>query len=56
LRSFWLEAVIGYAVTPWVRLEAFYGGVNQTIDRPGGETDRNRIGFQVSTAKPLRIR
>ncbi len=56
LRSLWIEGTIGYAVTPWVHVEAFYGGTHQTIDRPGGVLDRNRIGFQVITAKPVRIR
>jgi uncharacterized protein (PEP-CTERM system associated) len=56
LRSIWIEGTIGYAVTPWVHVEAFYGGTHQTIDRPGGVLDRNRIGFQVVTAKPVRIR
>ena len=56
LRSFWVEGSIGYAVTPWVRLEGFYSGTHQAIDRPGGVLDRNRIGFQVITAKPVRIR
>jgi len=55
LRSFWIEGSIGYAATPRVRIEAFFAGTRQTIDRPGGETDRNRIGFQVITAKPMRI-
>ena len=56
LRSVWIEGTIGYAVTPFVHVEAFYGGTHQTIDRPGGVLDRNRIGFQVITAKPVRIR
>jgi hypothetical protein len=56
LRSVWVEGTIGYAATPWVHLEVFYGGTHQTIDRPGGQLDRNRIGFQVITAKPVRIR
>ena len=56
LRSVWLEGTIGYAATPWVHLEVFYSGTQQTIDRPGGQIDRNRIGFQVITAKPVRIR
>jgi hypothetical protein len=47
---------VGYAATPWVRFEAFYGGTHQTIDRPGGTLGRNRIGFQVTTAKPVRVR
>jgi len=56
LRSVWIEGTIGYAVSPSVHLEVFYGGTHQTIDRPGGQLDRNRIGFQVVTAKPVRIR
>ncbi|HKB13227.1 MAG TPA: hypothetical protein VKD69_21330 [Vicinamibacterales bacterium] len=56
LRSFWLEAAVGYAVTPTVHVEVFYGGTRQTIDRPGGEMDRNRVGFQVTTSKPMRVR
>jgi hypothetical protein len=56
LRSYWIEGSVGYAATPWVRFEGFYSGSHQTIDRPGGELDRNRIGFQVITAKPMRIR
>lgn len=56
LRSFWIEGALGYAMTRYARLEAFYGGTHQTIDRPGGVIDRNRFGFQVITAKPMRIR
>jgi hypothetical protein len=55
LRSYWIEGTFGYAATPWVHIEAFYSGTHQTIDRPGGILDRNRIGFQVTTAKPVRV-
>ena len=55
LRSVWIEGTLGYAMTPWAQIEAFYGGTHQTIDRPGGEVDRNRFGFQVTTTKPMRI-
>lgn len=55
LRSLWLEGTLGYAATPWVHLEMFYAGTRQTIDRPGGTLDRNRIGVQVTTAKPVRV-
>ena len=55
LWSYWLEGTLGYAATPWVHLELFYAGTRQTIDRPGGTLDRNRIGFQVTTAKPVRV-
>jgi hypothetical protein len=56
LRSYWVEGSVGYAATPWVRFEVFYAGTRQTINRPGGELDRNRVGIQVITAKPVRIR
>jgi hypothetical protein len=56
LRSFWLEGSVGYAATPMIRIEGFYSATHQNIDRPGGQSDRHRIGFQVVTAKPMRIR
>jgi hypothetical protein len=56
LHSWWIDGSIGYSVQPWMRLEGFYSGVRQTIDRPGGDLNRNRIGFQVVTGKPVRIR
>ena len=55
LRSYWAEGTLGYAASPWVHLELFFAATRQTIDRPGGTLDRNRIGFQVTTAKPVRI-
>lgn len=55
LRSYWLEGTLGYAMTPWIHLEMFYAGTRQTIDRPGGTLDRNRIGFQLTTVKPVRV-
>jgi hypothetical protein len=56
LRSNWVEGNFGYAATPWVHLEMFFAGTRQTIDRPGGIVDRNRIGFQITTAKPVRMK
>lgn len=56
LRSWWIDGTIGYSVQPWARIEGFYNGVRQTIDRPGGDLDRNRLGFQIVTGKPVRIR
>jgi hypothetical protein len=56
LRSFWIEGSICYAATPWVRIEGFYGGTHQIIQRAGGTLDRNRAGVQVVTARPMRIR
>jgi hypothetical protein len=56
LRSLWINVSVGYALHPAVRIEGFYEGAHQVIDRPGGVTNRNRLGFQLVTAKPLRIR
>jgi hypothetical protein len=56
LKSTWISANVGYALRPWIRFEGFYDGTHQSIDRPGGQLDRNRVGFQIVTAKPMRIR
>jgi hypothetical protein len=56
LRSRFFEASIGYLVQPWVRIEGSYGSSYQTTALPGGTMDRNRLGIQVITAKPMRIR
>jgi hypothetical protein len=56
LRSFWVEGSVGYAATPWVRIEGFYAGTQQTIQRAGGTLGRNRAGVQVVTARPVRMR
>ncbi len=56
LTSIWVGGVAGYAVRPWLRVEGFYGRTQQNIDRPGGRLNRNRLGIQVVTATPVRIR
>jgi hypothetical protein len=56
LHSFWIEGNIGYAWQPWLRIEGFYAGSRQTIDRPGGLVDRRHIGVQIVTSNPVRIR
>jgi len=56
LESQWFEASIGYLPQPWVRIEGYYGGASQTTTLPGGTLDRNRLGVQVITSKPVRIR
>ena len=55
LRSVWVEGTVGYAATRWVRIEGFFAGTHQNVDRPGGVLNRNRLGVQVVTAKPMRI-
>ena len=56
LRSTWIQSTLGFMATPWAGFEMFYTGTHQTIDRPGGQLERRRFGFQVITAKPVRIR
>src|SRR5437867_212007 len=56
LKSIWVEGAFGYALQPWAHLEAFYSGAHQTIDALGIVYSRNRIGFQIVTAKPMRVR
>jgi hypothetical protein len=56
LRSTWIAGSAGYALRPWIRFEGFYDGTAQNIDQPGGQMDRNRVGFQIITTRPMRIR
>ena len=55
LTSWWFTTGVGVGLTPWLRVEGFYSGSRQTIDRPGGILDRNQIGFQFVMAQPVRI-
>jgi hypothetical protein len=56
LRSTWIAGSAGYVLRPWIRFEGFYDGTTQRSDLPGGQMDRNRVGFQIITTKPMRIR
>jgi hypothetical protein len=56
LHTHWFQVVGGYSIQPWARIEGFYGASSDTVDRPGGVIDRTRIGFQIVTAQPIRIR
>ena len=55
LRSLRTYSTFGWEPQPWVRLEAFYSRVQQSSLRVGGEMERNRIGFQIVTSKPMRM-
>jgi hypothetical protein len=56
LKTFWVEGVVGYAARPWLHIEGFYTRANQNIRRAGGEFSHGRLGFQVVTLRPVRIR
>jgi hypothetical protein len=55
LRSLLTYSIVGWEPQNWVRLEAFYARTQQSTLRPGGEVDRNRVGFQIVTSKPMRV-
>jgi hypothetical protein len=55
LRSLRTYSSLGWEPQPWARLEVFYGRVQQSSLRAGGQLDRNRIGFQIVTSKPMRV-
>jgi hypothetical protein len=56
LRTLWLSGLIGYSAGPWLRIEGFINTSRQQVSRPGGNVYDNRVGIQVVTAKPMRIR
>jgi len=55
LRSLRTYSIFGWEPEPWVRIEAFYARVDQSSLRAGGRLDRNRVGFQIVTSKPVRM-
>jgi hypothetical protein len=55
LRSLRAYTLFGWAPQPWVHIEGFYARTAQTSLLPGGRLDRNRIGFQIVTSRPMRI-
>ena len=55
LRAFWVDATAGYLLRRWLRLEAYYVGAFQDTDVAGGQVDRNRVGVQFVTSRPVRF-
>jgi hypothetical protein len=56
LRSRWVEAALGYAASPWLRIEAFFAGTQQTVGGIDAPLLHNQYGVQVIASKPVRIR
>jgi hypothetical protein len=52
--SIWIDGVVGYSLTRWLRAEGFYDGSHQT-STARGNVDRTRVGIQFVTFKPVRI-
>jgi hypothetical protein len=55
LHSWWLQNIIGYAASRWLRMEVFHSRSYQDTRVAGGKVERNRIGFQIVTAAPMRL-
>jgi hypothetical protein len=56
LRSLWVSGLVSYAANPQLRIEGFFSTSRQKVSRAGGDVNDNRVGIQVVTAKPMRIR
>ena len=54
LSSWWTTGTVGYAVARWLRVEGFYTRTHQESSAQGN-VDRNRVGVQFVTSKPVRI-
>jgi hypothetical protein len=56
LKSFWVQATVGYTARSWVRIEGYYFGTQQTVVAPDKLLTHNQIGVQVIASKPVRLR
>jgi hypothetical protein len=56
LRSFWIQATVGYTARSWARIEGYYLGTRQSVVTPDALLRHNQIGFQVIASKPVRLR
>jgi hypothetical protein len=56
-RTVWWSARTGYSIQPWLRIDGYYSFAAQdNVEVLGGRINRNRVGFQIVTLKPLRLR
>jgi hypothetical protein len=56
LRTLLFSGLVGYSANQWLRIEGYFSTSRQTINRPGGEVDVNRVGIQVGmSTKPKRL-
>jgi hypothetical protein len=56
LQSVWVLTTVGYSFQRWAALEGFYNGAFQASTVAGGRVDRNRIGVQIVTSRPMRLK
>lgn len=50
-----LRSTLGYAATPYLRVEAFHAFTRQDTRIAGGKVNRQRVGVQVVISQPMRI-
>jgi hypothetical protein len=55
LSALWIETTVGYAIHRWLRMQAFYSRAYSDTPVAGGNVDRNRIGVQIVTLRPMRL-
>jgi hypothetical protein len=55
LRSIRTTSTVGWSPQPWFRIEGFYSRLSQSTLIAGGRLDRDRVGFQIVTSKPMRM-
>jgi len=56
LQTKWMTATAGYYLARWLSAEGFFGRTQQDSQRPGGQLQRNQVGFQIVAAKPVKLR
>jgi hypothetical protein len=55
LDTVWFRSTLGYALSRWLRAEAFHAFTRQDSRVTGGEINRQRGGVQVVVSQPMRI-
>jgi hypothetical protein len=60
LRSFWLQAAVGYSARAWFRVEGYYAATRQTVGglplaAPDALMSHDQMGIQLVASKPMRI-
>jgi hypothetical protein len=57
LRTLLFTGLVGYPASRFLHVEGFFMASRQTVSRPGGDVNINRVGIQaVMTGKPARLR
>ncbi|HXE80112.1 MAG TPA: hypothetical protein VNK41_05135 [Vicinamibacterales bacterium] len=55
LTTLLVHTTVGYAVHRWLRIQGYYSRAHSDTPVAGGEVDRNRVGVQIVTLRPVRV-